>query len=61
MQIWTEWLKSKWNITVTASFGTQLGLTGKPDLSGLDTPELTKRNSKLLKKDMNISKGNLLD
>ena len=40
-------------ITVTASFWyTAWVNAGKPDLSGLDTPELTKRNSKLLKKDM---------
>jgi hypothetical protein len=38
-------------ITVTASFWyTAWVNAGKPDLSGLDTPELTKRNSKLLKK-----------
>lgn len=40
-------------ITVTASFWyTAWVNAGKPDLSNLDTPELTKRNSKLLKKDM---------
>lgn len=40
-------------ITVTASFWyTAWVNAGKPDLSGLDTPALTKRNSKLLKKDM---------
>lgn len=38
-------------ITVTASFWyTAWVNAGKPDLSNLDTPELTKRNSKLLKK-----------
>ena len=48
-------------ITVTASFWyTAWVNAGKPDLSGLNTPELTKRNSKLLKKDMKTySKGNL--
>jgi hypothetical protein len=48
-------------ITVTASFWyTAWVNAGKPDLSGLDTPALTKRNSKLLKKDMKTyAKGNL--
>lgn len=48
-------------ITVTASFWyTAWVNAGKPDLSNLDTPELTKRNSKLLKKDMKTySKGDL--
>ncbi len=48
-------------ITVTASFWyTAWVNAGKPDLSGLDTPALTKRNSKLLKKDMKTyAKGDL--
>ncbi|QIH37666.1 S1/P1 Nuclease [Flavobacterium sp. Sr18] len=48
-------------ITVTASFWyTAWVNAGKPDLSNLDTPALTKRNGKLLKKDMKTyAKGNL--
>lgn len=48
-------------ITVTASFWyTAWVNAGKPDLSGLDAPALTKRNSKLLKKDMKTyAKGDL--
>ena len=48
-------------ITVTASFWyTAWVNAGKPDLSNLDAKELTKRNSKTLKKDMKtFEKGNL--
>lgn len=48
-------------ITATASFWyTAWVNAGKPDLSDLDAPELTKRNSKALKKDSKLfSKGEL--
>lgn len=48
-------------ITVTASFWyTAWVNAGKPDLSGLDAAELTKRNNKTLKKDLKtFEKGNL--
>ncbi|RTZ03388.1 S1/P1 Nuclease [Flavobacterium sp. RSP49] len=48
-------------ITATASFWyTAWVNAGKPDLSTLDTAELTKRNSKTLKKDLKtFEKGNL--
>jgi hypothetical protein len=48
-------------ITATASFWyTAWVNAGKPDLSTLDAAELTKRNSKILKKDLKIfEKGNL--
>ncbi|MDI6034295.1 zinc dependent phospholipase C family protein [Flavobacterium sp. LB2P84] len=48
-------------ITVTASFWyTAWVNAGKPDLSTLDATELTKRNSKTLKKDLKtFEKGNL--
>ena len=48
-------------ITATASFWyTAWVNAGKPDLSNLDATELTKRNSKNLKKDLKtFEKGNL--
>jgi hypothetical protein len=48
-------------ITATASFWyTAWVNAGKPDLSNLDAAELTKRNSKTLKKDLKtFEKGNL--
>ncbi|MNY70801.1 hypothetical protein D3C86_2090080 [compost metagenome] len=48
-------------ITATASFWyTAWVNAGKPDLSDLDSKELTKRNSKPLKQDLKLfQKGNL--
>ncbi len=48
-------------ITATASFWyTAWVNAGKPDLSGLDSPEITKRNSKALKEDLKLyQKGDL--
>jgi hypothetical protein len=48
-------------ITATASFWyTAWVNAGKPDLSDLDAPEITKRNSKALKQDIkSFQKGDL--